>query len=238
MPLGSKPSLTPRASAASEGSSGSNTSPARCAASARISVAWPEAAERRAHDPLRAARRRASRPTAARRPSRKNSSAPVSDELGADRGTRRRGRRNAPHRALLLGHERHHVAHRAPERARILGIERAEHPAGLQNPFQLLPPIGDGRRDPFQAKRGHRPAGLGDRRHRHSGGDPRRQMRRARDFARRAHASGHSFRRARVGEAEHQHGRHVLGPRQHLDRELRHHRERAPGTGRAASAES
>ena len=127
-PFGSKPSFTRLLRAARPASCGSNTSTdARSAAGARTSVAWPPMPRPRPGSSRRPARRRtASRPRSARRPNRRTS-APPGDQPRDRVALAGRGR-DAPERPLArrVAGERRHIAHAAPERARILLVEQRD----------------------------------------------------------------------------------------------------------------
>ena len=128
-----------------------------------------------------------------------------------------------------VGGERHDVANRAPEGARLRLVQACERAEGFEQVLQRGSAVHDRRRHAFEPQRrgtlSGREIARGARCER--GGE----VGGAGDVARRAHGGRHRVGGARRIEAEHQHGRLGLGPRQRLDRDVRHCRKRAPRSG-------
>ena len=203
---------------------------ARSAAGARTSVAWPPS-PRRARERARRRRRprRAAPPRSGRRPSRRNTAPPV-----ADRGGDLVRRASAPSRcARARGRRLRRTActsrDRAPEQcATPPPRARRARRTACSAASSARSAVRDRRRDAFQAQRGQRRSGFGlDARRDAAPADAPRPRRRQTSPSRapspRAAAASSSPSTSSVCFG--------FGARQHLDGDVGHHRERAPGAG-------
>ena len=117
----------------------------------------------------------------------------------------------------------------APEGRRVVAVQLVDCMAALEQGAERAG-AGEHRGfGPFDAERGDRRSRLADPPNARKRGDPRRQMRRARDLVRAAQPARHRLDGRLVVEPVDQHRPQLLRRGQDLDRDLGHRRERSPG---------